>query len=91
MRSTTVGKKTVPSPTEANTHYCGETRVLDISKRYETVNMVKNDEGKFDPVKRDLGWFVKLEPNITLRLGDDEPNLKKGDKLYVLLISPNEE
>lgn len=78
-------------PTEPNIRFDFSIKVLEISRRHEIVETRKTGPAKdnVESVKRDLGWFIRISQHISVFVGMEEPDIKIGDQLRLILFKPD--
>lgn len=58
------------------TRYIWQSRVLKVEERFE--------------IGISIGWFIQINPEVSIRLGVDKPDLKEGDLIEHSIIKLSE-
>lgn len=66
-------------------------KALEVSQRHEIIETNKTGSGKEDvqSISRNLGWFVRVGPHISIFVGMEKPDIEVGDYLRLVLFKPD--
>lgn len=63
----------------------GTTRVVSVENRKQRHSWAKEEDGSVTFQEKDLGWWVRVEGSSALYIGTEQPDLKVGDQLRMIV------
>ena len=59
--------------------------ILKVERRERVASGLKNEKGDAVLTNEDLGWWIAFPGNFSIHVGNEEPDLKEGDKVILTI------